>query len=144
MVRYSRTWIGAAALGVALILAGCESQPVPSSNPFPTDIAWRDAKMFGVVWIEHLGAKKKSPASLKDLEAKKERLGNLYDQIQNGEFVVIWKAALTLDGANNDKQVIGYEKKTPTEGGTVVFGGGTVKRLTPELFKKQQLAKGAK
>jgi hypothetical protein len=132
----------AALLCGSFTLFGCgESPPAPSSDPFPTEIALRDAKSLGLVWIEYLAAKKSSPRSLVDLEPRKARLGNLYDQINDGVFVVIWKAALTQDGTTNDKLVIGYEKKTPTDGGTVLFGGGAVKRLTAEAFKKEQLAK---
>jgi hypothetical protein len=56
---------------------------------------------------------------------------------------VIWKAALTQSGNENDKLVIGYEKKVPDKDGLVLFGGGSVEELSADNFKKEQLAKPA-
>ena len=65
-----------------------------------------------------------SPHGLADIEAERGTFPQVYDMIRGGSFVVRWEAQLTGDGEENDKYVLGYESKAPSEGGWVLMGGG--------------------
>jgi hypothetical protein len=140
-MRHVRGPTFVAVVGISVLLGGCGRKPAPTSELSPTEISKRDVGYFGLAWINYLGTKKVSPGSMADLEPKRATLGRLPEQIKDGLFIVIWGAGLTEDGRINDLLVIGYEKKVPTDGGIVLFGGGKVKELTAEAFKREMLAK---
>jgi hypothetical protein len=77
---------------------------------------------------------------LEDLESRKATFSKLYDQIKSGDFTVVWNAALTRNGNENDKLVIAYEKKAADQGGVVLFGGGSVRQATAAEFKAETIA----
>jgi hypothetical protein len=64
------------------------------------------------------------PRGLVDIEAEKHTFPQVYTMIRNGDFVIRWNARLTANGVENDRCVLGYESKTPSQGGWVLMGGG--------------------
>jgi hypothetical protein len=64
------------------------------------------------------------PRGLVDIEAERYTFPQVYTMIRNGDFVIRWNARLTGNGVENDTCVLGYESKTPSQGGWVLMGGG--------------------
>lgn len=64
------------------------------------------------------------PRGLVDIEAEKYTFPQVYTMIRNGDFVVRWNARLTANGVENDRCVLGYESRVPSQGGWVLMGGG--------------------
>ena len=55
--------------------------------------------------------------------------------IRGGTFVVRWDARLTGDGQENDRYVLGYESRTPDQGGWVLMGGGGRQHVSAGEFQ---------
>lgn len=75
-----------------------------------------------------------SPKGLTDIEASKDSFPRVYAMIRDGEFIIRWNARLTADGVDNDKFILGYESKVPSEGGWVLLGGGGRMQMSKETF----------
>ena len=63
----------------------------------------------------------------------------IFEEIEDGEIVMVWNAILSDDANKNDKYVLAYEKSVPESGGIVVMGGGSALRLSAEEFAKMEL-----
>ena len=75
---------------------------------------------------------KPSPKSLKDAEKFAAGLPDAIAALKSGEVVIYWGVNLDEYGGGS---LIGYEKKTPEQGGIAILGDGTTTDLTPDLFK---------
>jgi len=79
----------------------------------------------------------KGPAKAADL-APYEQGGPLgYAAVKSGDIVVVWGVTMAGEGdtaSGGGTDVIAYEKKTPTEGGSVLLSGGEVKTMTAAEF----------
>ena len=64
------------------------------------------------------------PRGLDDIETERDTFPLVYGMIRNGDFVVRWNARLTAIGVENDRCVLGYESRVPSQGGWVLMGGG--------------------
>ena len=84
----------------------------------------------------------RGPANADELRQHKSAFGETgelskaWKAIDNGEFTLIWNAALSPDSDENEKYVLGYEKQVPAQGGLVMFGGCSVRYVSAEEFKK--------
>jgi hypothetical protein len=65
-----------------------------------------------------------SPSELSDIELMDYSFPRVRELIRSGELVVRWNAMLFRSGAENDKYILAYEVRAPSEGGWVVFAGG--------------------
>src|SRR5262245_56798676 len=119
------TRIGCLYLLAPLLVSGCGR----TSN-----VEMKEVHSFGMAYHFYNAEKDRPPQQVEDLEAQSSEVPTLYKQIQQGEFIVVWNAALCPDGNENDKYVLGYEKGVPDSGGYVLLGGGFVTRMTPEQF----------
>ena len=79
----------------------------------------------------------KKPA---DFDEYLDSLPGAYDRIKNGEITVAWGFGLSKAPAAA-KQVLAYETKAATEGGSVLLRDGTVKQMTAAEFNAAPKAK---
>jgi len=100
---------------------------------------------FAVQYMEFYVERKRSPASVQEMSDFEPAFNNptgdvavmvnsIYDRINSGEIVVVWKATLTSDSDKNDKYLLAYEATVPEKGGFVLTGSGRVAELTAEEF----------
>jgi hypothetical protein len=83
------------------------------------------------------GATGRPATQLSDFEKKRKEYPLGYDAIKNGDIIVLWGTPPKGEGevAKGGAQVVAaYEKAVPTEGGYVVFSGGTIKKMTAAEF----------
>lgn len=124
-------------LGFVLAIAvGCS--PAPSRNetggqPTNADLLNEVATLLR----SHPARGGKGPAKAADL-APFENGGPLgYAAVKSGEIVVVWGATMAGEGdaaSGGATGVIAYEKKTPTDGGSVLLASGEVKTMTAAEF----------
>jgi hypothetical protein len=81
------------------------------------------------------------PRGLADIEEDKKNFPQVFEMLRNGDFVVRWNAQLTGNGEENDKFVLGYESKVPSEGGWVLLGGGGRMQVGKDTFLALPLIK---
>jgi hypothetical protein len=74
------------------------------------------------------------PSELSEIEMVDYPFPRVRELVRKGEFVIRWKAKLFRSGKENDKYILGYDAKAPTEGGWVVFGGGGRDQVTSKEF----------
>lgn len=66
--------------------------------------------------------------------------------LRKGDIVVVWGVKMIVEEGSGGTQggttdIIAYEKKVPTEGGSVLLHNGTVKTMTADEFKNAPKAK---
>ena len=76
-----------------------------------------------------------SPRGLADIESERSSFPQVFEMIRSGAFVVRWDARLTGDGRENDRYVLGYESRTPEQGGWVLMGGGGRQQVSAGEFR---------
>jgi hypothetical protein len=90
---------------------------------------------FGSAYHTLSAKKGKAPSGLEELQEKRGSFPTLYQQIQDGQFVVIWNAKFPGRGEENDKYILAFPKSAAEKGGLVLRGGGSWKEMTAEEFK---------
>jgi hypothetical protein len=126
-----RMTAGLLGLVVGGLLAGCGGKAVPT-NP---EHAQRqtELKQIWEVYTSYLETKHRPPAGLADVKGYGTVFSEGLRAVREGRVVVNWGVADPTRAAA--RQVLAYDKDTPTQGGLVVFGDGTVKEVTPEEFR---------
>ena len=110
----------------------------PAAASVPQKEVYEFAKAYLGFMADHGSS---APKKIEDLDAGKAAFPTVYGQAKSGDFIVVWNAALSESGRENDKVVIAYEKKVPEQGGVILFGGGTVRQVTAAAFKEETIAK---
>ncbi len=121
--------------GAVLLLSGTAQAQTRTAN---------DLKQIGLAFHNHCDAIAKAPTKGADLAPYLENNKRILDLLASGEIVFLYGVSvqdLVKSGKGLSKIVIGYEKVVPTKGGYVLFGDGSVKKMTPEEFKQAPLAK---
>lgn len=129
MIRIA--WV-VVAIGCGFAVGCTASKPVVSQAPN------KDAlEEIGQMLKSLADEGRKPPAKLAELEPVEPMLPTAGAMLRDGTLVYLWGAAYAADG----NKVAAYEKKTPTEGGFVLFQDGTVKEMTPDEFQAAAKAK---
>jgi hypothetical protein len=122
------------ALVVVASLAGCSSGPGGVSQ----ELAKAPASLIQLNELLHAsaGINGRPPTHLSDLDKRRSLFPQAYDAVKIGDIVVLWGTRPTPEGeiAQGGEQVLAYQKTAPTEGGYVLFSGGTIKKLTAAEF----------
>ena len=137
--------IRTACLGMAILagLAGCSSSNSNSGSGTPgnTDLLEEVRGLIGMYSGEH----KKAPRSLADCTKYEAGYPLGFAAVKKGDIVVIWGVKMIVEEGGGSPQgttdIVAYEKKTPTEGGSVLLHNGTVKTVTADEFKAAPKAK---
>jgi hypothetical protein len=91
-------------------------------------------KAFADAYHTYAAQNRMSPGGLAALKSSWGNYARVYDDIVAGQFIIIWNAELERTAAENDKYVLGYEAGVPEQGGLVLLGGGSVRRMSAEEF----------
>ncbi|MBP3954019.1 hypothetical protein J8F10_01735 [Gemmata sp. G18] len=117
-----------------LALAGCSSSQSQSTSQSPGT----DAVLHEVGGLIQMcsGETGKGPKKAADLAKYQNGYPLGFQAVQSGEVVVVWGAKIGGEGeaASGPAHVIAYEKKTPTEGGWVLFQNATTKQMSAGDF----------
>jgi hypothetical protein len=128
-----------AALGLCLAL----TNTTRARDVDPKKIV-NDLKQIGLAYHNYHDAFAKAPTKPDDLAKFVENDKRLLGMLENKDIVFIFGVKITemTDGTSNT--VLAYEKDAPFKGGAVLYGDGSVKKLTPDEFKKAIIAKPKK
>ena len=109
-------------------------------------------RLLGLQCLEFYDANQRGPNDLDELRGfeampvfsrgpmnSSEELISIFKEIEDGEIVVVWNAAMFNNGNEGDKCVLAYEKSAPESGGIVTMGNGSVQRHSAEEFAKLKL-----
>jgi len=111
-----------------LLLVGCSRPETPAAPDAPTTPAKQVARLLRTFKEQN----QPSPKSLKDAEKFAAGIPGAVEAPKSGEVVIYW-------GVNPDEyggaSLIGYEKKTPEQGGVAILGDGSTTEITADLFK---------
>jgi hypothetical protein len=98
--------------------------------------AVNDMKQLGMMYHNFHDAKARGPESAAEWNAlvsdPEEKA--LVSAVAAGEYVIYWNVKFPTLTAGTQNTVLGYEKKVPTEGGTVLMADGSVQQMTAEDF----------
>lgn len=123
------------------LLAGCGEG---SSNPAgagPTKAS--ELQDVGTMLQLYISQKGKPAGKPSDLTAHEGNFPAAYGSVKSGEILVNWGVKLPGEGdmATAPEEVVAYEKKTPAEGGFVLFLNGKVREVSSQQFKTSKMAK---
>jgi hypothetical protein len=132
-------------LGVACLIgtAGCSS----STNPGGTGMPGNADLLHEVKGLisAYSGEFKQGPRGVADLAKYEQGFPLGMNAIRKGDIVVIWGVKMIIEEGGGSQggttDVIAYEKKTPTEGGSVLLHDGSVKTMTAQEFTAAPKAK---
>jgi hypothetical protein len=98
-----------------------------------------DLKQLGLMYHSYIDMHRKGPGSVDDLMTMATDPGAqaVVQMVKDGKYVLIWGA--TIVGMQKNPQgtsgtVLGYETTTPTAGGLVLMGDGSVRNVTAAEF----------
>jgi len=130
---------------VVLGLAGCGSD---NSEAAKAEALVRPVQDVGELYRMYITDHKKPPTKPEDFRRYQEANPDGYRQVKDGDVVVIWGVALTdlspEDSKDSADEVLAYEKKVPTEGGTVLMKNRTIQHMNADQFKAAPKATGSK
>lgn len=100
-----------------------------------------DLKQVALAFHNHHDATGKPPQKAEDLVPYLDKNEKLINALKTGDYVFLYGVGLLQMTQGTSNTVLAYEKDTPTKGGFVAYGDGSVKKLTADDFKKAILAK---
>jgi uncharacterized protein (TIGR03067 family) len=131
---------------VFIPLPGCQQSQQGSQKPSPSPTT--KAKLIGINFAYHnfCAVFRKSPGKIEELapyvvgttfpESFRKMEEEWLAELKKGEIVVIWSQQGAVDAKKGTDIVTAYERRTPIEGGFVVFADGRVEWMTPAEFER--------
>jgi hypothetical protein len=108
-----------------------------SSGDIPKATKLDHLKQIGLAYHNHFdSANGVGPASVEKLAPLVENNPKILTPIKEGKYVVYWGVKLFSMTAGTSNTVLGHESDTPTKGGLVLMGDGSVKQMTVQEFQK--------
>jgi hypothetical protein len=115
-------------------LVGCSSK----SGGDIGDVKGAPVSLTELADLLHAGGTNgRPPTQLSDLDRRKSMFPRGYEAVKNGDVVVLWGTPPKGEGEiekGGSEDVVAYEKVVPTEGGYVLYSGGTIKKMTAAEF----------
>ncbi|WP_165249330.1 hypothetical protein [Paludisphaera soli] len=123
-----------AAAIVPTFVIGCG--PPQSVTNAPEHYDMGSLEEVGQIYLATFTAKKKPPASMKDL-VKADLFVGGYNAIKNGEIIVYWGVIPTPGDAAGEGagEILAYKSDVPTKGGYVLLKDLTTPIMTAEEFQ---------
>ncbi len=135
-----RPEFGIVLLATALLPAGCGQNPTtsqPAGSQFSLKKAItrqavpNDLRQIALSYQGYIDTFHKPPAKLEDLKADLQGAGKLYQAIEDGYYVVVWKVRQP-----SSNTILAYEKDADSDGMRfVVTGDNAVKKLNEQDFQ---------
>ncbi len=128
------------ACGLLLIsLTGCGGGSQKSVGDAPD----KASELIDVGTMLQLAAAGNAPTGLNNLAQFQGTFPVAYAGIKTGDIVVQWGVKMPGEGAmaSAPADIVAYEKKTATEGGTVLYLNGKTAKLSADQFKSAKMAK---
>ena len=128
-----------ATLGVCLALTGSTGARQVDPRKIMNDL-----KQLGLAYHSYHDANANAPSKASELAPCFENDKRLLGLLENKDIVFSFGVRLVemTDGPSNT--ILAYEKDVPTKGGAVLYGDGSVKKITADEFKKAIVAKAKK
>jgi hypothetical protein len=99
-------------------------------------------KQLGLSYHNYLDANGgKAPAKADDLAPYFENDKKLLDALKSEDIVFFYGVRLVDMTSGTSNTILAYEKDAPTKGGQVLYGDGSVKKLSADEFKTATKAK---
>jgi len=95
-----------------------------------------DLKQIGLAYHNHLDANNQAPQKGEDLGPYVENDKRLLNFLKTKQIEFYYGVTLVQMTEGSSNTVLAYDKDVPTKGGLVLFGDGSVKKLTAGEFKK--------
>lgn len=102
-----------------------------------------DLKQFGLAYHNYHDANRKGPAKAEDLAPYLENDKRLMEVLKD-KIVFIYNVRIADMTAGTSNTVLAYTKDIDKNGGIVLMGDASVRKMTAEEFKKATLAKAKK
>jgi hypothetical protein len=114
---------------------------VPAAAAAPTDArSANDLKQIGLAFHNHIDATNKAPSKAEDLAPYFENDKRLLDLLKNEDIVFFYNVTIAQMTSGTSNTVLAYFKEVPEKGGLVLMGDASVKKMSPDEFKKATLA----
>ena len=131
---------------VALLLAGLSTGCGDVNEAAKSAAEVRPVQDVGDLYRMYMVEHQKPPASPDDFRPYQDANPEAFRAVKEGEVVVVWGVALTDLNPEGSKdspdEVLAYEKKAPTEGGTVLMKDRTIRQMTANQFQAAPKAPG--
>jgi hypothetical protein len=101
----------------------------------------RSCRSIGLAYHNHIDATNKAPQKAEDLAPYFENSKKLLDHLKTKRIEFYYGVGLLQMTEGTSNTVLAYEKDAPEKGGLVLFGDGSVKKLSADEFKKAPKAK---
>jgi hypothetical protein len=118
-------------LGLVFGSAGCGR----IQNAAQQSRSMNDLKLIGIWYHNYHAATNKGPEKAEDLKGYAADDPKVYQALVDGKFVFIYGVKLADMTAGSSNTVLAYEAEAPTKGGAVLFGDGSVRRLSAQEFQ---------
>src|SRR5262249_45310017 len=128
------------------ILAVCVALCLAGAARAADTVTEKDMKAIGLAYHNYLDAKAKPPAKAEDLAPylPKADAKRLVEALKSAEVKFIYNVRVVDMTAGSSNTVVAYVKGIEKAGGLVLYGDGSVRKLTAAQFKKATLAKPKK
>ena len=143
----SRVIVGAVVLAAAVILVALvmPTRSRPSRAYLDRIERLNNIKEFGLMYHLYFEEHGYSPSGVSDLQNDTpsspytdaddfDRVPQVFEAIERGEFIVVWDAAIAAQAENNSDCVLAYEASASESRGLVLHGDGVVMNMTAEDF----------
>jgi len=123
--------------GLCLIVLALAFLPVACSKNSPSDsgqdLRQLDLEQIGEVYHSYLAEKQRPPKKLADVTGYGTAFPQGMKALKEGRCQIHW--GLDVAGPDAGAKILAYEKDVPQQGGLVLMGDRTIKRMTAEEFQ---------
>ncbi len=128
---------------LTLALAACCVLALVAGRTAAADpVTPNELKQIGIAYHNHIDATGKPPAKPDDLLKYLDNNQKLVDKMkEGGDIVFVFGVGITDMKEGTSNTVLAYPKDVEKNGGPVLYGDGSVKKLTADEFKKATIAK---
>jgi len=95
-----------------------------------------DLKQIGLAYHNHIDAVSRAPQKAEDLAPYFDNSKKLLDHLKSKRIEFYYGVGIAQMTEGTSNTILAYEKDAPDKGGQVLFGDGSVRKLTADEFKK--------
>lgn len=95
-----------------------------------------DLKQIGLAYHNHIDSVAKAPAKAEDLAPYFDNSKKLLDHLKTKRIEFYYGVTIAQMTEGTSNTILAFEQAAPDKGGLVLFGDGSVKKLTAGEFEK--------